>query len=610
MLLLLPTLLLLRGAVEYDRYKLHELVASADLVVLGSITDVEDETFRLDVEQELFGKAGAPILRLTRFQDWMCAARWADYSVGQRVVLFIQSGKVMGAGDEGDMPVVEGDVLVPYQIRGMEYASLPVEDREFTCSRVSPRELGNAICRYRECFASTLELEGRLPMLRIRIAVDDETAKDYSRSSALALQLYEETLSSESFVSDRIVETPPPIALAPQISARSEGLGAPPDPNRRYVLRWDSALKAITTPGDVNGDGWSDLAVASHDGIVWILLLSASGKIQTSKRIDPEVLGIHRTWFGRSLGAVGDLDRDGVPDLAVCAPAKEKGDAGAIWIVFLRNDGTTKDAKRIEAPEGLEEFVPRQAFGRSVGSLGDLDGNGHVDLAVGIDDLYDFESERMFAAFLAGETYVPEHLLPILFLDGNAMVAHSASLRASDLKSGSSVTFADSLASVGDLNGDRLSELAIGDPFDCDGGEFRGAIWIVFLGQDGLLRAKQKISDWEGGFEASLRDGDLFGSSIASAGDLDSDGVPDLIVGGVKELWILLLRRDGTVKDFRQFGTRAGGFVPAERIWSLAVLRDGGQASRLAVSGLFGNENPLDSVIWILPIGPGARLGP
>ncbi len=49
--------------------------------------------------------------------------------------------------------------------------------------------------------------------------------------------------------------------------------------------------------------------------------------------------------------------------------------------------------------------------------------------------------------------------------------------------------------------------------------------------QPGWVLSHQKISDTQGGFTGILDDGDLFGSSVASLGDLDGDGVADLAVG-------------------------------------------------------------------------------
>ncbi len=81
-----------------------------------------------------------------------------------------------------------------------------------------------------------------------------------------------------------------------------------------------------------------------------------------------------------------------------------------------------------------------------------------------------------------------------------------------------------SMASLGDLDGDGVGDLAVGAPGDNDGGLQRGAVWILFLNTDGTVKSHQKISDTEGGFTGELDDGDLFGVSVESLGDLDGDG--------------------------------------------------------------------------------------
>ena len=75
-------------------------------------------------------------------------------------------------------------------------------------------------------------------------------------------------------------------------------------------------------------------------------------------------------------------------------------------------------------------------------------------------------------------------------------------------------------------------------------------MWVLFLNTDGTVKSHQKISDTEGGFTGVLDDDDRFGTSVASLGDLDGDGVGDLAVGATWDddggfdhgaVWVLFL---------------------------------------------------------------------
>ena len=110
---------------------------------------------------------------------------------------------------------------------------------------------------------------------------------------------------------------------------------------------------------------------------------------------------------------------------------------------------------------------------------------------------------------------------------------------------------------MGDLDGDGVGDLAVGAYRDDDGGDARGAVWILFFNTDGTVKSHQKISDIEGGFKGILDDGDNFGFRMASLGDLDGDGpsVLALAVGAQGDddgdfnhgaVWILFLNVDST----------------------------------------------------------------
>ena len=126
------------------------------------------------------------------------------------------------------------------------------------------------------------------------------------------------------------------------------------------------------------------------------------------------------------------------------------------------------------------------------------------------------------------------------------------------------------VAGLGDLDGDSVADIAVGAWFDDDGGNNRGAVWILFLNADGTVKSHQKISDTQGGFTGILGNDDRFGTSVARLGDLDGDGVEDIAVGAIRDddggtdrgaVWILYLNADGTVKSHRKISHTEGGFT-------------------------------------------------
>lgn len=132
--------------------------------------------------------------------------------------------------------------------------------------------------------------------------------------------------------------------------------------------------------------------------------------------------------------------------------------------------------------------------------------------------------------------------------------------------------FGYSVCALPDIDGDGVSDLAVGACFDDDGGVDRGAVWILFLNSDGTVKAHQKISATAGNFTGTLDNSDLFGSALCSLGDVDGDGVADLAVGAMNDddgatdfgaVWILLLNSDGTVKSHQKISAAAGGFTGA-----------------------------------------------
>lgn len=313
--------------------------------------------------------------------------------------------------------------------------------------------------------------------------------------------------------------------------------------------------------------------------------------------------------FGQALAALGDLDGNGVGDLAVGASSDDDGGTskGAVWILFLNADGTVASQQKISATQGglVSPLQFGENFGLALAALGDQNGDGVGDLAVG--------------GF--------RDALWILFLNPDGTVAAEQKIAEGTGGFGGNLDESDNfglaVAALGDLDGNGFGDLAAGTPGDDDGGfggTDRGAVWILFLGPGGSVIDERKISSTAGGFGGVLQQGDGFGIALSGLGDHDGDGVPDLAVGARLDedggndqgaVWILFLEPDGTVASEQKISALAGGFggtlEPTDLFGSsLAVLgdldRDG--IGDLAV-GAFGDEEAgTDGAVWILFLEP------
>ena len=334
----------------------------------------------------------------------------------------------------------------------------------------------------------------------------------------------------------------------PDILASSLASAINGDPTLQGLGTTATAIGNQVTSNGVFSDGWSTDA--------GVRLSLAPGRVLASQKISDtsgSFTGIlnNRDLFGASVASLGYLDGDGVPDLVAGTPQDDDGgsgsDRGALWVLFLDTDGTVKTHQKISDTKGgfTGTLANNDNLGASVTSPGDLDGDDVPDLVAGasLDD--------------DGGTASDRGALWVLFLNASGTVKTHQKI--SDTTGGFTGTlddadyFGSSVTSPGDLDGDDVPDLVVGAPADDDGGTDRGALWVLFLNADGTVKAHQKISDTTGGFTGVLDDGDAFSNGIASPGDLDGDGLPDLAAnalfdddGGTDRgaIWMLFL--DGT----------------------------------------------------------------
>ena len=157
---------------------------------------------------------------------------------------------------------------------------------------------------------------------------------------------------------------------------------------------------------------------------------------------------------------------------------------------------------------------------------------------------------------------------------------------------------------IGDVNGDGVSDIVVGARSDDDGEIDAGAVYILFMNNNGTLKSYQKISMISGGFSDTLHEGNFFGYGVAGIGDYDSDGIPDIAVSSPvppnNSLYIIHLNSDGTVKSYTKNpniiaeGLTAIGDINGDKRIDLVACNPGsddGGRDRGAIDILFLNEN-------------------
>ncbi|MEW6073583.1 MAG: integrin alpha [Planctomycetota bacterium] len=296
--------------------------------------------------------------------------------------------------------------------------------------------------------------------------------------------------------------------------------------------------ESVAGLGDLNGNGVEDIAVGAPGdddgggdrGAVWILFLNANGTVASHHKVSQssgELGGSLSNYsnFGSSVAAIGDLDGDGVVDLAAGGRQDPDGEGnnGAVWILFLRANGTVKGYQKISDTAGgfAGEIDQYDFFGTAVAGLGDRNGDGAEDLAVGAPGDDDGGSA-------CGAVW-------ILFLNASGTVQGYQKISNTSGGLGAVIAaydqFGESCAAIGDLDGNGIGDLAIGAVTNDDGGADRGAAWILLLAAGGTVGDAQRISDTAGGFAGSLDDNDRFGCGVAGLGDLSGDGTTEIAVG-------------------------------------------------------------------------------
>ncbi|MBK8553935.1 MAG: FG-GAP repeat protein [Ignavibacteria bacterium] len=252
---------------------------------------------------------------------------------------------------------------------------------------------------------------------------------------------------------------------------------------------------SVSSAGDVNGDGYTDVIVGSYGyssnrGRASVYF----GGVSMNNTADVTMIGEEiGSYFGNSVSSAGDVNGDGYSDVIVGAYRFNTISTGRAYVYFGGSSmDTTADLKMTGNTGG-------DIFGYSVSSAGDVNGDGYSDVIVGANG-YSSQTGRTFV-FLGGTT-----------MDSTADVIMTGEATGNQ--------FGTSVSSAGDVNGDGYSDVIIG------AGNYSSTTGRAYIFFGGLTM--------DAGADVTMTGetiNNYFGSSVSSAGDVNGDGYSDAIVG-------------------------------------------------------------------------------
>ena len=370
------------------------------------------------------------------------------------------------------------------------------------------------------------------------------------------------TDSGESFVVFGQDDSVTPFAAILELSALNGANG--------FVLNGidagDESGWSVSAAGDINGDGIDDILIGAYGGdlngansgesyVVFgqddsVTPFAASLELSALDGTNGFVInGIDAgDGSGRRVSAAGDVNNDGLDDILIGAPlAAPNGNfSGESYVLFGQDDSVTPFAASLElsALNGSNGFVINgiDAFdysGASVSAAGDINGDGIDDILIGAS----FADPN---GSTSGESYV-------VFGQDDGVTPFAASLELSALNGTNGFVINGinafdisgvSVSAAGDINGDGFDDILIGASGGDPNGSSTGESYVVF-GRDASITpfaASLELSALDGtnGFVLNgIDSGVASGFSVSAAGDLNSDGIDDILIGSSGERYVV-----------------------------------------------------------------------
>ena len=316
----------------------------------------------------------------------------------------------------------------------------------------------------------------------------------------------------------------------------------------------DRIGQSVASGGDLNGDGIHDLVIGARGagpngqpdaGVSYVLFgnanLTSSSSINLANLqgsngfvLTGEEAG---DGAGHAVEFVGDINSDGIDDLLVGAPGVDAGgeiDTGAGYVIFGATNVGGSGELSLSNLVGSNGFMisgmsPLDRAGQAVSAGGDINDDGIDDLIISADHADPGGRD------LAGESYV---------IFGSTDLGTGGEFDLTSLNGSNGYVVegvaeddiaGNSLSGASDVNGDGVADFLIGAPgAGTSIREHHGETYVIFGGSSVGSTGTLALSSLDGasGFVISgVSATDFSGRSVTMAGDLNNDGVSDVVIG-------------------------------------------------------------------------------
>jgi hypothetical protein len=293
------------------------------------------------------------------------------------------------------------------------------------------------------------------------------------------------------------------------------GVSAVPSQILEGAAAGDGFGISVDGGGDVDGDGYADLVVGAHAadpggrtgaGRVVVFHGSATGLGATPRRMLDGVASGDA--FGSTVAGIGDVNGDGLGDIAVYAGGADPGgrtDAGAVTVYHGGPTGIGASAARV-----LEGAASDDRFGRSIALAGDVNADGYADMILG--------------AFAADSGPIDSGTAGVYHGSAAGIPALPARLLVGTVVS---EFFGYSVSGAGDVNADGFDDVIVGAINSSPGGRMYAGTARVYHGAaTGIPAAAARTLE-------GVVAGDELGSTVAGARDVNADGFSDVLAGTI-----------------------------------------------------------------------------